>query len=135
MIALESQRFQTGYVAKKEATQSVAVSEDEKQLLEVVAVANGMRPATAARHLLFRGLAAYLKDKQIRTLTFDEDILRDLRKLIREDPFHSRAAELVTAEVDRKRKQAVGKPSPTKLPVYTARTEGTGAKQKAKKIK
>lgn len=70
---------------KKEATQSIAVSSDEKLTFEVLAVAEGMKPATFARNMLYRGLEQYLDDRQAHGPRLDTEVYASLLELIEKD--------------------------------------------------
>ena len=74
-------------MSTREQTQSIAVNEEEKLLIEILAVANGSKPASVARSLLFRGLVQFIADRQVREPGLLEDEVRQqLADLISEDP-------------------------------------------------
>jgi hypothetical protein len=95
-------------VGDKYANQGVAVSHVEKELIHVLAVAAGIKPGTAARHLLFRGLEGYLQDRNLSGEEFDVTIVARLQKLVATDPKLKRAAEIVRTP-----------PSPNPTPTVT----------------
>ena len=80
---------------KKESTQSIAVSAEEKMTIEVLAVAARMKPATFARHILYRGLSQYLQDREVHAQMTDEQIYVELVKLIEEDESLARIKEVI----------------------------------------
>ena len=87
----------------KERVQSIAISEIEQTIIFVLAKSQGIKPATAARHLLMRGLGEYLKDRSLRPAKFDEEIINQLNKLILSDKTLRQAKLLVEAEIKSKR--------------------------------
>jgi hypothetical protein len=80
---------------KKEQTQSIAISAEEKQAIEVIALAARVKPATLARHLLYRGIYQFLKDGEVYEGVTDEDIYRALEHYIQQDENLSRIKEMV----------------------------------------
>src|SRR5438552_3936972 len=85
-------------VGDKYANQGVAVSDVEKELVRVLATAAGIKPGTAARQLLFRGLEGYLQDMKLQGDEFDVTVVERLQKLVATDPKLKRAAEIVRAD-------------------------------------
>jgi hypothetical protein len=80
---------------KKEATQSIAVSADEKVAIEVLAIAARLKPATFARQIFYRGLSQYLEDRETYPAVRDDEIYQALAKLIDDDPTLARIKEVV----------------------------------------
>src|SRR6266496_627012 len=66
-------------------SQTFSVTEDEKLLLEVLAMHDGMKPATLARRLVYMGLALFLKDRQLRLPKPEIVLQEDLAQLVAGD--------------------------------------------------
>lgn len=66
-------------------SQTVSVSEEEKLFLDVLAMHEGMKPATVARRLLYMGIASYLKDRQLRLPRPEPLLHEELAKLLESD--------------------------------------------------
>lgn len=84
---------------KREETQSIAVSDEERFLLRVLAKSQGIKPATAARFLLYRGLAGYLRDHSLRGLQDETEIFTAMSTLIKTDARLKKAKELLESEI------------------------------------
>lgn len=67
---------------KRESTQSIAVSPEEKNAVEVLALAERMKPATFARAIFYKGLSQYLKDRKPHAPKRDEEVYEEIVKLI-----------------------------------------------------
>lgn len=96
-------------VSNRYETQSVAVSEDELILIGALAKWAGIKPATAARQLLYRGLEEFLKDQNLKSSEFEEDIFERLKALILSDPRLTRAFEAASSEQETKREAKIRK--------------------------
>lgn len=105
MIVLEAHLPQNLDMGKKEETQSIAVSEEEKLLIAVLASAHGIKPATAARQLLFRGISGYLKDRSLQASELDTEIYAELVRLVDTDQRLSRIREVVKGEIAKKERK------------------------------
>lgn len=65
---------------------TVPLDNEEKELLQTIAFAAGKKPATMCRSLLYRGIAAYLKDRRDEEAELEESqIYERLRKLVQGD--------------------------------------------------
>ncbi len=85
---------------KRETSQSLAVSQEEKLAIEVVANAERLKPATFARAIFYRGLSAYLQDRRVHAERQEEDIYGELERLINSDPALIRLRELIQTKKD-----------------------------------
>jgi hypothetical protein len=70
---------------KREVTQSIALSPEEKEVIYILAFAERMKPGTLARELFYRGLYDYLQDREVHAPKMDHEIYEDLVQLIETD--------------------------------------------------
>lgn len=81
--------------------QSIALTSEEKESLEILHTWSGVRPATLARALYYRGIAAFLKDGKIKTAQDEEQLAVDLESYIDEHEQLRQARQIVRARKDR----------------------------------
>jgi hypothetical protein len=96
-------RHNAAEMNKQEKSLSITVSDDEKFVARVIAKAKGIKPATAARQLYYRGLEGFLRDGELRGSRLEEEIRRDLEKMVGADATLARAAEVVRSEEEQKK--------------------------------
>lgn len=94
-------------ITKRESTQSIAVSSEEKELIEILSAAHGLKPATLSRKLLYRGLYDYLQDKQIEAPELDSEIFSSVCELIESDKRLSKAKEVISKGAGSKESKVV----------------------------
>jgi hypothetical protein len=91
---------------KRYKTQSIAADEEELFAIAVLAKAEGLKPATAARQLLYRGIEGFLKDGKLRGESLEDELFEKLTTLINEEPRFEKAKIAVQSEVEEKRIEA-----------------------------
>jgi len=107
MIDLNLEYLENRKAMTKEGTQSVALNAQEKLLIEIVAAAGNLKPATAARALLCRGLYLYLQDGAIHEpAAMEDDVFAVAAKRISEDATFRRAVLYVE-----KKRETIFEPS------------------------
>lgn len=70
---------------KRYNTQTIAFSDEEKDALEVLSIWSGIKPASLARSLFYRGIESFLQDKKLQSGRDENDIHADVDKLISAD--------------------------------------------------
>jgi hypothetical protein len=102
MIALDSRLAHNAGVVKRYGVQSIAASDEEKLLIHTLALAYGVRPATAARFLLYRGLEAFLSDGNIKSPRLDVAVMEELEALVAHDRRLSQMKSVAEQEIQTK---------------------------------
>jgi hypothetical protein len=87
---------------KRYKTQSIAAGDEELFAIAVLAKAEGLKPATAARQLLYRGIEEFLKDGKLRGESLEDELLEKLTVLINEEPRFEKAKAAVLSEEKKK---------------------------------
>src|SRR5579871_1933554 len=72
-------------MSKKESTQSIAVSEEEQLLIKILAKSKGLKPSTAARKLLYRGLHHFSLDRSLDQEKLEDEVIDSINELIERD--------------------------------------------------
>jgi hypothetical protein len=72
-------------ITTREATQSIAVSPEEKIAIEVLALAERMKAATFARHVFYRGLYQYLQDRVVHAPVMEDQVFAEVMKIINQE--------------------------------------------------
>ena len=78
-------------------TQSISATAGEKLLYKILGLKVGLQPATVARRLLFKGLAAFIKDRQLpenldeiydsaMAMVEQDDQLRTIKQVLESQP-------------------------------------------------
>lgn len=84
--------------------QSFSVSAEEKVAVEVLAAGVGIKGGTFARHMFYRGVALYLRDRKLAGDQTEAEIFEQVEQLLESDPKLKRLAalkrELVEASGD-----------------------------------
>jgi hypothetical protein len=86
-------------------SQTFSVNEEEKLLFEVLAMHEGMKPATLARRLVYMGVALFLKDRQLRLPKPEMVLQEDLVKLVETDPALKTIKEILERQPSRSSKK------------------------------
>lgn len=125
---------------KKTTSQSMAVSDEEKAAIEVIALAERMKPGTFVREIFFRGLSGYLEDREVHAPARNEEIYVRLIKLIESDEELRRMKEVVeyrTGLMDEARKLAAeetkDEPAGMRVPTRNNIVNAGGASTKKKR--
>jgi hypothetical protein len=77
---------------------SIGANEAEKEVIAILAKAEGAKPASIARQLLYRGIEEYLKDQKFKGQSLEHEIFRDLVDFINSETRLKKAKELIESE-------------------------------------
>jgi hypothetical protein len=76
-------------------SQTLSTTNEEKLFFEIVSMLEGLKPATVARRLMYRGLAQYLKDGQLRLPEPEPVIHAEMVKLVETDPTMKQIKQII----------------------------------------
>jgi hypothetical protein len=91
------QRIEMTDKLKRYSSQTLALSDEEKEIIEILYVVTGIKKATLSRSLFYRGLADFLKDRSVVPDRSEGEIFNDLVKLTHTDPKLRAARQIVEA--------------------------------------
>ena len=95
----EQQMTTDGQKLQRNKQKGVAWDEAELELLEILALASRMKFASRVmRSLIYRGLEQYLKDRKLKPSKPEVEILRDVLRMVDDDPSLSHIREAVRPE-------------------------------------
>jgi hypothetical protein len=80
---------------KKTTAQSMSVSEAEKVVIEVLALAERMKPAAFVREIFYRGIFDYLQDKKVHAPIRNEILYTEINRRIEANNELKRLKEMV----------------------------------------